>query len=152
VDVDFGFDVLLQLRLPAGHTATARFTLIEGSRSPHPNYVAVHGSAGTLLLSAAPGALWPDGTLQRFDAADGRWEEVPIPLSVVAALPTVEDAVQQQWHQFFAEVAADVRGEGYRGYPTFREGWMAVEVMDIARDGQSWATLPPSRSDHGRTT
>jgi hypothetical protein len=43
----------------------------------------------------------------------------------------------------FAEVVADVQGQGTDGYPTCREGWMAMEVMDIARDGQSWTTLPP---------
>jgi hypothetical protein len=42
----------------------------------------------------------------------------------------------------FAEVVADVQGQDTGGYPTFREGWMAV-VMDIARDGRSWTTLPP---------
>jgi predicted dehydrogenase len=149
VEMDLGFDVLLQVRLPAGHTATARFTLLEGSHFPHPNYVAFHGSAGTLLLTAAPGALWPDGALQRFDTACSRWEEVEIPPSVAATLPPITDAVQRQWNQFFAALAADLRGHGPGGYPTFREGWMAVEVMDIARDRRSWTALPPSMGDHG---
>jgi predicted dehydrogenase len=151
VDVDLGYDVLLQLRLPAGHTAAARVTLIEGSHSPYPNYVAVHGSAGTLLLSGAPGALWPEGAMQRFDAASSRWEDLAIAPSVGAA-PPMEDAVQRQWNRFFAEVVADVRGQGPGGYPTFRDGWLAVEVIDIARGGRSWTTLPSPMGDHDSET
>jgi predicted dehydrogenase len=142
VDMELGYDLLLRLSLPAGHTAMARFTLIEGSHSQHPNYVAVHGSAGTLLLSAVPGALWPEAAMQRFDAASGRWEDVAIAPAGGAALPPAEDADQRQWNRFFADVAADIQGQGPGGYPTFREGWMAVEVMDIARDGRSWTALP----------
>jgi hypothetical protein len=67
----------------------------------------------------------------------------------VREMLAAEDGAQRQWNQFFAEVAADLRGQGPGGYPTFREGWMAVEVMDIARDGRSWTALPPSTGDHG---
>jgi hypothetical protein len=42
-------------------------------------------------------------------------------------------SVQRDWNQLFREFVADIRGEGYSGYPTFRHGSTACEVIDIVR-------------------
>ena len=39
------------------------------------------------------------------------------------------------------EFVADVRGEGYTGYPTFHDGWVANVIIDIVRSGQGWTAL-----------
>ena len=149
VDVDLGFTLLLQLRMPAGHTATALFTMPEGTQEPHPNSVTFHGSNGTLYLSATPSGYWPDSSIRHFDTARGAWIDVTIAEEVIGALPQVENGEQRQWNQLFREFVADVRGEGAAGYPTFRDGWVAGEVMDIVRNGRNWTRLPDHAIDSG---
>lgn len=138
VDIDFGYKVLVQLQMPKGQIATALLTSIEGANKIHPTHLAFHGERGTLYL------INPDHnfTIQHFDAEAGSWNELKIPQTIMDALPQIEDRVQQQWHQFFKEFVADVSGAGYSGYPTFRDGWEAVEVMEIVRGGKSWTSLP----------
>ncbi len=55
---------------------------------------------------------------------------------------SAEVFVQQQWNQFCREFVTDVRGEGYAGYPTFQDGWVAAEVIDIACDGRIGTPAP----------
>jgi ketol-acid reductoisomerase len=40
-------------------------------------------------------------------------------------------------------------GEGYSGYPTFRDGWIASEIIEIVLSNQSWTALPkhPTNGD-----
>lgn len=56
-------------------------------------------------------------------------------------LSWTEDPVQSAWHQLVREFVADVRGEGYSGYPTFYDGWIANTIIDIVRRDQGWVTL-----------
>jgi predicted dehydrogenase len=148
-DSDFGYTVLAQLQLPDGQTATALFAMPVGANHPHPTNVTLHGTSGTLYLGGTPGSFWPNTSIQHFDPAGGGWTELVIPQEVVDALPPEEDNVQRQWNQFFKEFVADVRGEGDQGYPTFRDGWVAVEVMDIARSGRGWTGVPEHLADAG---
>ena len=41
--------------------------------------------------------------------------------------------VQSNWNRFFERFAADVGGEPWDDYPTFRDGVTACEVMDAVR-------------------
>jgi len=50
--------------------------------------------------------------------------------------------VQSAWHQFISEFVANVRGEGYSGYPTFYDGWVANTIIDSVRSGQGWTAVP----------
>ncbi len=135
VDADQGFTVLLQLKMPEGGAATALVTMPEDTHEPYPNCIVMHGSGGSLRLSAAPGEHIPEGRLQHFDAAVGTWVDLPIPDAGVAA---AEDGPQRRWNEFFEEFVADVRSEGYAGYPTFHDGRVAVDIMENVRSGGSW--------------
>ncbi|MDP9352143.1 MAG: Gfo/Idh/MocA family oxidoreductase [Chloroflexota bacterium] len=137
VDADQGFTVLLQLGMPDGHTATAVITLPEGHREPHPSFCAIHGGQGSLYLTSEPGGYVTNHRLEHFDPTRGAWVDVDFPRSVV---PPGEDG--STWYPFFRDFVADVRGEGYAGYPTFRDGVVAVEVMEIIRSGRSWTPVP----------
>jgi hypothetical protein len=50
-------------------------------------------------------------------------------------------SLQRCWNQFFREFVADVKGEGYAGYPTFHDGYTAAAVIDVARKGYDWKVL-----------
>jgi predicted dehydrogenase len=141
IDVEFGYKVLAQLQMQNEQIASALFTCTEGANEIHPTTLAFHGTRGTLGLITKPGGHGGDVIIQHFDAQVGSWHEIMIPQTVINSLPQVEDRVQRQWHQFFKEFVADVSGEGYSGYPTFRHGWEAAEIIEIVRCGQNWSAV-----------
>ena len=143
-DADQGFTVLLQLGMPDGHAATAVITLPEGNHEPHPSFCAIHGSHGSLYLTSEPGGYIPNHRLEHFDPTRGAWVDVDVPPSV---LQPGDDG--NAWNPFFRDFVADVRGEGYAGYPTFQDGVVAVEVMEVVRSGCSWTRMPGHLADAG---
>jgi predicted dehydrogenase len=138
-DADLSYTVMARIRAPAGNDVNALFRASTFGTTPHPEYLAFYGDAGALYMTGEHGA---DDRIQRFVPERQAWEDVPIPPEVIAALPQTEEGVQRCWNQFFREFAADVRGEGYAGYPTFRDGWAAAEIIDIARAQAGWTALP----------
>ena len=112
----------------------------------HPNYIAFHGMEDTLYLTGS--ALWPN-QIQHFSQQRQEWENLPVPQEIIASLPQIEDGAQRDWNQLFREFVADVRGEGYTGYPTFYDGWVCAEIMEIVRGGGNWTSVPerPDSSD-----
>ena len=143
-DADQGFTVMLQLRMPDGHLANALVQIMIEAAHPHATSLALFGDAGTLHLSEPDAA---NATIRHFDVRRGDWADIAIPQTVIDAMPPVQDRVQRQWNHLYRDFCADVRGASIRGgeaalpYPTFRDGWVAVEVMDIVRRG-SWTALP----------
>jgi predicted dehydrogenase len=138
-DADFAYTVLARMRTPDGNDVNGLFRASIYGSIPQPEYLAFHGDTGSLLMRGEHGE--PD-TIRRFVTERGAWEDVPIPPEVIAAQPTTEDLVQRCWNQFFREFAADVRGEGYAGYPTFHDGWAATEIVEIALAQRGWTALP----------
>jgi hypothetical protein len=86
----------------------------------------------------------PDHCLQHFDPARGTWVDLDFPHEVLAP---GEDGAQPGWNQFFREFVAAVGGEGYACYPTFRDGVVALDVMEIVRSGRSRSAVPEHPSD-----
>ena len=41
-----------------------------------------------------------------------------------------------------SDLVADIRGEGYRGYQTFKDGWIFQEAVDGVRRGDGWFAVP----------
>ncbi|MFN8490766.1 MAG: Gfo/Idh/MocA family oxidoreductase [Caldilineaceae bacterium] len=142
VDVDLGYTILGRLQMPAGNTASVLWQASEMAAGRHSNFLAFYGSQGSLHLDAP---FFPQ-TIEHFAPserpAQQRWQEVQIPDEVNRLLAWTEDPVQCAWHQLVREFVADVRGEGYSGYPTFHDGWVANTVIDIVRSGQGWTALP----------
>jgi len=141
-DADQNFTVMLQLRMPDGHLANALVQITNEAAHPHPGSLALFGDAGALYLDPFSS----EAAIRHFDPRQSAWTDVAIPQAVIDALPPVEDSTQRGWNQLYREFCADVggadiRGEGATTYPTFRDGWVAVEVMDIVRRG-SWTALP----------
>jgi predicted dehydrogenase len=138
VDADFGFTVMLKLRLPDGHTVDV-LTHSLAAPAGEPNHIIFHGKDGALKVDGP--AYWPN-QLRHLALADQEWRDLPIPQAVIDALPQVEDRVQQQWNQLCLEFVADIRGEGYMGYPTFHDGWIASEIIDDVRSNRTWMLIP----------
>ena len=140
-----GYTILGRLQLPDGSTASVLWQASEMAAGRHPNALAFYGSQGSLLLNAP---FFPQ-TIEHFDRAQQRWQELLIPDAFNRLLAWTEDPVQSAWHQLVREFVADVRGEGYSGYPTFHDGWVVNTIIDIVRSGQGWATLPEWSNELG---
>jgi predicted dehydrogenase len=135
VDGDFGYTVMLQIQTLDGHNVEALVHSSAVSPSAEPNYILFHGKRGTLKVTGP--VFWPN-QIQHFALANGGWREMPVPEEITASLPQVENFVQRDWNQLCLEFVADIRGQGYRGYPTFRDGWVAAQIIDHVRSGSAW--------------
>jgi hypothetical protein len=60
----------------------------------------------------------------------------------MASQPQLDDYVQRDWNHLFREFVADVQDNEDAGYPTFHEGWLHNEIIDIVRSGGSWTAMP----------
>ena len=138
VDADMAYTVNVQIRLADGHCANALFRHSLLGSTPQPEYLVFHGETGSLFMRGSHGA---DDCIQHLRLGQQVWEEVPIAQEILAGLPQTPDHLQRCWNHFFREFVADVKGEGYAGCPTFRDGAIAVAVMDITRQGYAWQTL-----------
>ena len=145
VDVDLGYTILGRLQLPVGGTADVLFQASEMAAGRYPNALSFYGNKGSLHLT---GAFFSE-TIEHFDRAEQRWQEIQIPDAVSQSLAWTEDPVQSAWHQLMREFVADVRGEGYGGYPTFHDGWLANTIIDRVRSGQGWTTVPERADELG---
>jgi predicted dehydrogenase len=138
VDADQAYTVLTQIDLPGGTQASGLFKGSGMADCRNPGYLAFYGERGTLHLS---GGVAPDH-IEHFDPATGAWQALSIPPEVIASLPQLDDTVQRDWNQLFREFVADVQDNENVGYPTFHEGWLHNELIDIVRSGRSWTAMP----------
>lgn len=146
VDADLGYTILGRLQLPADGTADVLFQASEMAAGNYPNALTFYGTKGALHLA---GPFFSE-TIEHFDRAEQRWQEVQIPDEVNEALAWTEDPVQSAWHQLMREFVADVRGEGYTGYPTFHDGWLANAIIDGVRSRQEWAAVAEGSDDQDK--
>ena len=84
-------------------------------------YLAIYGTAGTLHLEGPP---WFT-KLQHFTTDDGQWTDI--------AFAAVDDPIQSGWNHLVADLVADINGSGEGGYPTFRDGYNANQLIDQVR-------------------
>jgi predicted dehydrogenase len=137
-DADMAYTVIAEIRLGDGNLANALFRASLMGSSPQPEFLVFHGEAGSLYMR---GVWAEDDHIQRLMVGQQEWEEVPIAEAITGGLPDAPNPLQRCWNQFFREFVADVKGEGYAGYPTFHDGHTAAEVIDIARRGHGWEAL-----------
>lgn len=138
-DADTAYTLILRLQMPDGSDVNVLFRGSTLSTTPEPEYLVFHGESGSLYMHGAHGG---DDHIRHFTVQHQHWKDIPIPPDGMAAIPLPPDYIQRCWNHFFQEFVTDVRGEGYVGYPTFYDGWIATEIMDIARAGQGWVEVP----------
>ena len=131
-DADMAYTVNAQIRLGDGNLANALFRASVLGSTPQPEFLTFHGEAGSLYMR---GVWVEDDHIQRLMVGQQDWEEVPISDAITAGLPDASNHLQRCWNQFFREFVADLKGEGYAGYPTFHDGYTAAAVIDIVRKG-----------------
>jgi predicted dehydrogenase len=124
VDADLRATVIVGLERPDGAVIRALWHVSPFAHGRNPDYLALAGSEGTIHLTGFP---WHP-QLEHQRAGTDEWVEVPIPASDVTT-----DPVQQGWNRLTAEFIRDVRGLGDTDYPTFRDGYLANQIIDRVR-------------------
>lgn len=135
VDSDWSYTVLVRLGDPSAPMADAVSATFRHSAlnfGKHSDYVAVYGAKGALHIEGA----YTQGAI--FLRTGEEWEELTIPERIHAMLPPEPDHSQRNWDQLARDFVADIRGETVADYPTFRDGWIHQQVIDIARAGGGW--------------
>ena len=75
-----------------------------------------------------------------FASAD--WKEDPVPEHILQSLPQISHGLHRDWAALAREFTADIRGEAFEPYPTFRQGWIYQEITDVIRKGSGWVDIP----------
>ena len=101
------------------------------------DYVAFYGDEASIHISGA----YAQGPLHVKTRAS-EWELVPMPVEITDGLPAIEDDTQRNWTVLMAELTSDIRGEGYCGYQTFKDGWIFQEAVDAVRRSDGWFAVP----------
>jgi predicted dehydrogenase len=139
VDSDWSYTVLVRLgergaALEDTTSATFRHSALPFAKNK--DYVAFYGEKGVLHIEGA----YAQGDL--FLRTEGEtWNPVAIPDQIRSSLPPETDHSQRNWDQLAREFVADIQGQGYAGYQTFRDGWIYQEVIDTARAGSGWTKI-----------
>jgi predicted dehydrogenase len=129
VNSDSSFTVMTQLEIPDAPPASALFQLSSRAVNHLPNYLAFYGTSGTLQLN---GPFFSD-QMQHYSHETEAWQEIPIPES---------GGSDVRWAYFYRQFVADIQGKDYAAYPTFHDGWIANEIIEIVQRGDGWTVLP----------
>jgi predicted dehydrogenase len=125
VDADMRATAIVGFERPGGVEVRGLWHISPFTSGRHPGYLALAGDRGTIHLTGFP---WHH-KLEYKPAGSGEWSEIQI-----APSETATDPVQHGWDRLTAEFVMDVRGTGGPTYPTFRDGYIANQVMDRVRD------------------
>ena len=138
-DADWSYTVMARVVPAAAHAQPVSALFKHGGLLPRYNddYVAFFGREASLHVKGVYG----QGPSFLYKG-DGAWEELQIPARITDSLPEVSENTYRNWTQLAREFASDLRGEGYSGYHTFKEGWIYQEVIDAVREGKGWVEIP----------
>ncbi len=101
------------------------------------DYVAFYGDEASIYIAGA----YAQGPLY-VKTRESDWEMVEVSSEITDALPDIEDDTQRNWTVLMGELVADIRGAGYCGYQTFKDGWVFQEAVDAVRRGDGWFAVP----------
>ena len=139
VDSDWSYTVLVRLgerRAPVADSVSATFRHSALPFGKNKDYIAFYGEKGVIHIEGA----YAQGDL--FLRTEGEtWEVQPIPDHIRDSLPPETDHSQRNWDQLAREFVADIQGQGYNGYQTFRDGWIYQEVIDTVRGDSGWTPI-----------
>jgi predicted dehydrogenase len=139
VDSDWSYTVLVRLGRRSATVADFVSATFRHSALPfgkNKDYVAFYGEKGVIHIEGA----YAQGDL--FLRTEGEtWEVQPIPDYIRNSLPPETDHSQRNWDQLAREFVADIQGQGYSGYQTFRDGWIYQEVIDVVRGDSGWTPI-----------
>lgn len=135
-DADMSAAVLASVTTATGQSVIMSWHGSAATIGRHGDTLTLYGTEGTLHLVGQP---WVEH-IEYGKRGGGSWENIPVPSSETTQ--TVQDPIQDGWNQLMQHFVNHIQGAGGGGYPTFTDGWLANEVIDIARRQEGWTPLP----------
>jgi predicted dehydrogenase len=135
VDEDTAFNVILEYRLPSGDSFTCviQFDAMMPFSPTYP-YFRIYGERGTIdakgVFTYDVSIASPEGSISKI-----------LPDRIKEGYPDTGIDEQNKWNAFFREFVADVKGETFQSYPTFREGYRDQQIIETIRAGRGWTSL-----------
>ena len=128
VDADMRATVIVGLQRADGTDIRAIWHVSPFASSRNADHLALAGSEGTLHLTGFP---WHHKLEHKRTGTDD-WVDVPI-----SPADGTTDPVQHGWNRLSEEFILDVRGQDDPDYPTFRDGYIANQIMDAVRSSKT---------------
>ncbi|WP_405401818.1 Gfo/Idh/MocA family protein [Paracoccus sp. Ld10] len=138
-DVEWSYTVLARIRSQlAKQPVSVLFK--HGGLVPrfHDDHIVFYGRDGAIFLKGHYGS----GPLFLWDKTAG-WQEQTLPAEIAAAVPDVAGDTEQCWHYLAREFVKDIRGEAVEPYPTFREGALYQNLIDVIRRNDHATAVTP---------
>ena len=136
-DAETHFSALLTIRVAHGEVPVSAFIAERSAVEWPPNGLRLYGTEGALLADGL--ASWK---VSRLHGRGGVLEELPVPQRLLQQLPQVGDEAENKWAALAREFLADIRGEAFRPYLTFRDGWRFQCIIEAIRNGLGWQLVP----------
>ena len=101
----------------------------------HDDHIAIYGTKGAIFLKGHYGS----GALYLHDGSN--WIETPTPADLIEAVPKGLGETEQCWHVLVNHFLRDIRGEAVPTYPTFAQGSLYQNIIDVIRKSGTWAVI-----------
>lgn len=137
-NVEWSYTVLAQLESPfASKPVSALFK--HGGLTPKfdENHIVFYGTKGAIFIKGHYGM----GPLFVWDQAGKQWQELPVPQEIADQLPQIEGDTERNWHFLAREFVKDIKGEAFTPYPSFKEGSLYQQIIDIIRKNNNWTDV-----------
>lgn len=135
-NVEWSYTVMARLMSPLA-TKPVSVLFKHGGLVPrfHDDHIVIYGTKGAIYLQGHYGA----GAVSLHDGAG--WQEVPTPAGIAGAVPAGLGETEQCWHVLTDHFVRDIRGEAVPPYPTFEQGSLYQNIIDVIRRSEAWVDI-----------
>lgn len=140
VDAEYTYTAMASIEPSAEHRMPVSALFKHGGMQPrfqHEDSVDFFGSDAAIHIDGA----YAQGPLF-LKERKGDWKRINPSAQLMGSIPDIEDDTQRNWTQLAREFVADIRGEGYSGYQTFKDGWIFQEAIDAIRRADGRTEMP----------
>ena len=99
------------------------------------DHIVIYGTKGAIYLKGHYGS----GPLSLHDGSS--WKDLPTPADLLATAPSGLGETEQCWHILAAHFLRDIRGERVPPYPTFAQGALYQNIIDVIRASDTWVSI-----------
>jgi predicted dehydrogenase len=140
VDAEYSYTAMAAIQPSAEHRMPVSALFKHGGVQPRfqqEDSVDFYGSDAAIHIDGA----YAQGPLF-LKERKGDWKRIDPSSQLLSTIPDIEDDTQRNWTQLAREFVADIQGDGYSGYQTFKDGWIFQEAIDAIRRADGWMEMP----------
>jgi predicted dehydrogenase len=135
-NVEWSYTVMARLRSPlAAQSVSVLFK--HGGLVPRfgDDHIVIYGTKGAIYLKGHYGS----GPLYIHDGSG--WAEQPTPTDIAGSVPAGLGETEQCWQVLANHFVRDIQGHEVPPYPTFAQGALYQEIIDVIRNFEGWADV-----------